>query len=282
MGHRAQTVSKTRGRFLTFKKADDRDDFKSIEKRPENHMSKRLSLKISKRTSDGFNEDEKHASPLRKQRRIRGDTRIGSLELTQSGAFTQNLQGPTWPRGEKKTRTTTISSLWSRRQYVGSAQAKSESQDLLYSFDEETEPLPKNEARSGSRKARQISIEDPSDADEVDLLVFPPDDVDDDDIEKGNDEVAFLVESDELGEEADVDSFVVPRTDTPSQDVNIALGDRSEFYRNKRPENRLPPKRQWHRHNTSAFNLALRPDVDDGWPLDAQKMPETPLARKHG
>lgn len=230
MGHRAQTVSKTRGRFLTFKKADDRDDFKSIEKRPENHTSKRLNLKVSKRTSDGFNEDEKHASPLRKQRRIRGDTRMGRLELTQSGTFTQNLQGPTWPRGEKKTRTTTISSLWSRRQYVGNARAKTESQDLLDSFDEETEPLPKNETRSGSRKARQVSIEEPSDADEeVDLLVFPPDDVDDDDVEQDDDEVALLVEPDELGGEAEVDSFVVPRTDTPVQDVNIALGDRSEF-----------------------------------------------------
>lgn len=268
----SQKASKTKGRFLAFKKADDRDDFNTIEKQPESQTPKRPTLEVSKKTSDGFDEDEKHAGPLRKQRRFRGSTSVGRLELTQRGTFTQGIQGPTWPRGQKKTRTTTLSSLWSRRQYVGSTQIKTESDDLLDPLDEDTEPLPKNETRSGSRKRRQASIEELSDADEdVDVLVFPPDDVDDDEVAQDDDEVALLVEPDELGEEVDVDSLVVSKTKTPEKDENAAVDDRSEFQEHKRPEVHLPPKRQRHCQKASANKLALRPDANDGWARDVQE-----------
>lgn len=267
---------------MTFKKADDRDDFKSVEKRPKTPASERLNLKVLKRTSDGFNSDEKHASPYRKQRRINNDMRMGSLELTQKGTFTQKLQGPTWLRGQKKTHTASLANLWSRRKYLGSAQVKTGSEDPLDSFEEQTVPHAKLDAENGSRKPRQISIEESNDSDEeVDLLVFPPDDVDDDDGEnlEDDDELALIVEPDELGGEhhaeahdEDVGLLVLPRTDPLDSDENAGLEGRSKN------ENRLPPKQQWHHQAISANRLALRPD--DRWRQDVRKVPETPLSRK--
>lgn len=279
-------MPKAKGRFLTFKKADDRDDFKSVGKRPQTPASERLRLKVLKRTSDGFDSDEKHASPYRKQRRINNDMRMGSLELTQKGTFTQKLQGPTWLKGQKKPRTASIASLWSRRQYLGNSKVKAGSEDLLDSFEEQTVPHSKLDTESGRQKKRQISIEESNDADEeVDLLVFPPDDVDDDDgeiEEADDDELALLVEPDELGGEhhavahdEDVGLLVIPRTDPPDSDEIATLDGRSAFWKN---ENRLPPKQQWHQQDTSVNRLALRPD--DGWLQDVRKIPETPFNRK--
>lgn len=228
-----RAAPKAKGRFLTFKKADDRDDFKAIKARPSIQTSDMSNLKMSNKTSDGFNDDEKHAGPRWRQRRINSsDTRMGSLELTQKGTFTQKLQGPTWPRGQKKSRTSSIASLWSSRQYLGDSQIK-ESHDPLESSEEKKEPCARNETKNGNRKARHRDIEEPNEVDEeIGLLVFPPDDVDDDDgpvANENDDEVSLLVEPDELGEEANVDFVTIPNTDTMVPDENVALNGRSAF-----------------------------------------------------
>lgn len=230
---------------MTFKKADDREDFKFIKKGPKIQASESLTLKVSKRISDGFEDSEKHNSPHKKQRRVNSnnDTRLGSLELTQKGTFTQKLQGSTWRRGQKKTRTATIASLWAGRQYLGNSQIKSGSHDPLDSFEEETEPHSEVQTKSHRQKAPHSNIDELNDADEdVDLLAFPPDDIDDDDIGVGMtnrdvDEVDLLVEPDELGDEQtqvasdndeDVD-LIIPNTDTPEPEQNVALGGRTGF-----------------------------------------------------
>lgn len=225
---------------MMFKKADDREDFKSIEKRPLNQSTERFSLKVSKHLSDGFEDNENHIRPHPKQRRANiNDTRMGHLELTQKGTFTQKIQSPTWPRGQKKkTRTTTIASLWARRQYLGDSQIKVESQDPLESFDDETEPDPRFHAKKRNRGALRLDIEEWNDDEEVDLLVFPPDDAEKSEnevIDKDDDEVKLLVEPDELGEEQlhvtsedeEMDLLIIPKTDTPEPDGNVALTGRT-------------------------------------------------------
>lgn len=225
---------------MLFKKSNNRDDFKIIEKRPNNQKSEKLRHEVSKTENDGFDDDEKHANPHWKRRRMNNDTHIGSLELTQKGTLTQRLQGPTWLRTQKKTRTTTFPNRWSHRQYLENSEVHDESQELLESLEYEAETQLKTEIKR-SLETRQASIEESNDADEeVDLLVFPHDDVEDDDTEmivQNDSRVAVLDEPNELDEEQahsateeeEVDLLVTPRTDTPEPAKNVALGDRSEF-----------------------------------------------------
>lgn len=236
---------KIRGRFLSFNKRPTPHGFKTVHKRRASQEKENINFKVAKRIGDGFEGDEARPSPYWKRRRIaNGELHIGHLELTQKGAATQKIQGPTWLRGQKKMRPATNISLWNRRQYFGSSQFQIDSQDPLEPFEANTEPQTEHEVHHDSHKGRRFNqdiLDD--DVDEViELLIIPPDDVEDgssqiadEDIDNvdllghpGNmDKQGSQIVSNAHDDE--VDLIISPRTDTREPDDKAAPRGRIGF-----------------------------------------------------
>lgn len=133
-------------------------------------------FKVDKNVSDGFTNDEAQPSPYRKtERRIKNtltETHIGGLDLTQTGAATQKMEGPTWLRGQKRSRAATTASLWGKRHYLGSSQFQIEYQDPLEASNIDEEPESENIHNAGRSGSLINEIADDEEA-ELDLLIHP-------------------------------------------------------------------------------------------------------------
>lgn len=205
--------------------------------------TRRDGVKMNKDKNDGFTNEEARPSPYRKtDRRVKSTlTELNRLDLTQKGAATQKMDGPTWLRGQKRSNAAKITSLWSNRRYIGPSQFQIESQDPLESFDNNSEI--KTELGGRRRWERPLSqIADDtdektdlagyvSDADEpVDLLEFPHED-----------------ENEENEDESDeVDLLTIPDTDAPKPDAEYAS------------VGQLPPKRRLGAMNYNGDRLEWR------------------------
>lgn len=79
---------------------------------------------------DGFEHEEARPSVVGKRRRLDTiDRSIGPLELTQQIVASQKIEGPTWIRGQKKSRIATATSPWRKKQYSSTSQFHIDSED---------------------------------------------------------------------------------------------------------------------------------------------------------
>lgn len=260
---------------------------------------------VDKHIGDGFTNDEAKPSPYRKaERRTKNtltETRLAGLDLTQRGAATQKMEGPTWPRGQKRSRAATTASLWGNRQYLGGSHIQMESQDPLEAFSINEEPDSETIYNSGRSKRRISEIVDDDDEAKLGPLTHP-DELDDhsnqgdagddrgstammehwqDRAEKyisDADEPVVLLEFPDEGEDEDEDGLAtIPRTDTPEPAVGdtsseISLGSCGNNDLNVQ----LPPKRTWDLLlNCDGDALTLRPDSRE-WLREAERVLDTP------
>lgn len=289
--------SKAKGRFLNATKPPPPAGFKAIRK-----VQSRLetigfdylrrctdkAFKVIKPTNDqpfkdvkligdGFTSDEAQPSPYRmNERRTKNtlsETHLKGLDLTQKGITAQEMKGPTWLRGQKKPRHAATTSLWNKRQYLGSSQHQIESQDPLETVDVENELESVHFPTRGRSRHRTTHISD--ETEEVDLLVMP----------KASEEGAeqYISDADEPvillevpKDEEEVDLATIPRTDTPeSADYYASSKIRFGSYRDGELDGQLPVKRTWDLLDHDGDMMALRPDSRD-WQHAVTRVLDTP------
>lgn len=83
-----------------------------------------------KRSSDGFERNEARSGFSGKKRRTdSSDMNIGPLETTQKGLPNQKVEGPTWQRGQKRSKASTTASLGKGRRYFGTSHFRSDAEE---------------------------------------------------------------------------------------------------------------------------------------------------------
>lgn len=203
------------GKPFKVTKSTQHSPFKDINSRSDG-------VKMCKGRSDGFtNEEARPTAYRRPDRRVKNiATELNSLDLTQKGVATQKIEGPTWPRGQKRSKPATTTSLWRQRQALGPSQFQIESQDPLDTSDDKKELKTELEG-SGYSKHSSSQISDTADEnldlpehgsetnEPLGLLEFP-------DYEEHEENGAILL--------------TIPWTDTPEPVGEDALADQ------------LPPK----------------------------------------
>lgn len=265
--------------------------FKTIpHPRPDHCKDGRISdsFKATKRASDGFTREEARPSPFsKKDRKPRNSLagRLDPLELTQKGQATQKMDGPTWPRGQKRSRTSTTAGLWNNRHYFGTSQFQVDSQDpveILEKFDIK-EPQ-QDPVSSRSRKKRLVSeILSEDTGEPVDLLVVSdgerdhegdsPHGFDSGDVvfEPGDvDRQELMMNHHEL--DGDVDLITISHTDTPG---TAPSEKQFSFWEDDTPVGQLPPKRMLNVPDCNGDPLALRPEPRL-WLQEVTRVSKTP------
>lgn len=251
-------------------------------------------FKVAKHISDGFTSDEAHPSPhKRRERRTKStlsEVQPKHLELTQKGAATQKLDGPTWARGQKRARPAPIA----KRQYFGSSQFQIESEDPLESFEIKE---PRTEPGSSRDRSKRLVSQICDDDDEPNDFLTYPDELDEHSSQadsNGNvdiltvpkklnkrlrrlssdDEPVDLLEVSDGDEELDL--LTIPRTDTPEPHMKDASSEsRLSPWGGSNSDGLLPAKRMLNVQDYSRDDLTLRPDSRE-WLRGVRRVSETP------
>lgn len=236
---------RTRAPFLIFDKSPPQG-FKVLRKRKASPIHQESARKRN-RLSDGFSAEEARPSPFARRRRLHHlNSEVGSLELTQNAASSQQTRRSAIKHLDKKAHSQTNASLWHRRQYFGTSQFKMQSQDPLESF--ETKP---GEAKDEDSVPTTVSSQGSAD-NEIDFIVSPQTDS--------------------------------PGPTEPEESATTAHEWHELREVTDRADNRLPPKRIMSPESEHSGGLTLRPDPLS-WLRGVKRMSGMPqlsdAARRH-
>lgn len=233
-----------------------------------------------KRSNDGFERNEARAGFPVKKRRVDGsDVNIGPLDTTQKGVTDQKMEGPTWQRGQKKSKPSTTPSLRKRRQFLGTSQFQIESEE---SPDELGNDHPRTTAQAtrirSKRRISHIIEDDELSADHLHINGEAGEQGEHNDSAFDDAEVARsssnMEESAPYNGDADepLDLLVFPFDVEDEADFTIRCTDTLET---ELAAAQLPPKR-WvlNRQDDDQDALALRPNPG-AWEREASVVPQT-------
>lgn len=130
-----------RGRFLIFDRSPPKG-FKVLLKPRVNPQTESRMMKKREKLTDGFTEDEARPIFLGKRRRLQHlDINVGSLNLTQNGGASPQMQRGLKPGAGRRIQPQTTANLRRGRQHFSASQFQIESQDPVESSEVKGTPI---------------------------------------------------------------------------------------------------------------------------------------------